>query len=202
MAAAIQITGLNGRGLNLRSGRIESLPLIAIRLASIQWELCSNITALRRNWLCLTYRRAGCVASPGSRIPLSPERWRRPLPCGASEGVAQQVDCFRLADEITYIQDKAADRDGRIVTIGQLILFSTDTVDAWLLDVTGQLAARLARDGDPEPIYPEETETSFAIEWQGHYRIEGSAFVYADSAIGSVTNILGYPTQKIAQANG
>ena len=107
---------------------------------------------------------------------------------------------FRLADEIAYIQHKAADRDGRIVTIGQLILFATDTGDAWLLDVTDQLAARLARDGDPEPIYLEETDTSFAIEWKGHYRIEGSDFVYSDRDTGRVTTILGYPTQKIAQA--
>ena len=99
---------------------------------------------------------------------------------------------FRLADEIAYIQDKAADHDGRIVSIGQLILFSTDTGDAWLLDVTDHLAARLARDGDPEPIYLEETDTSFAIE--------GIAFVYADRDTGRVTTILGYPTQKIAQA--
>ena len=56
---------------------------------------------------------------------------------------------FRLADEIGYIQDKAADHDGRIVTIGQLILFSTDTGDAWLLDVTDHLAARLARMATP-----------------------------------------------------
>jgi hypothetical protein len=107
---------------------------------------------------------------------------------------------FRLADEIAYIQDKAADHDGRIITIGQLILFSTDTGDAWLLDVTDQLAARLARDGDPEPIYLEETDTSFAIEWKGHYRIEGPTFIYADRNTGRVTTILGYPTQKIAQA--
>jgi hypothetical protein len=107
---------------------------------------------------------------------------------------------FRLADEIRYIQDKAAAHDGRMVTLGQLILFSTDTGDAWLLDVTDQLAARLARDGDPEPIHLEETDTSFAIEWKGRYRIEGSAFVYADRNTGRVTTILGYPTQKIAQA--
>ena len=107
---------------------------------------------------------------------------------------------FRLADEVRYIQDKAADHDGRMVTIGQLILFSTDTGDAWLLDVTDQLAARLVRDGDPEPIYLEETDTSFAIEWKGHYRIEGPAFVYADRDNGRVTTILGYPTQKIAHA--
>jgi hypothetical protein len=107
---------------------------------------------------------------------------------------------FRLADEIGYIQDKAADHDGRIVTIGPLILFSTDTGDAWLLDVTDQLAARLARDGDPEPIYLEETDTGLAIEWKGRYRIEGPAFIYADRDTGRVTTILGYPTQRIAQA--
>jgi len=56
------------------------------------------------------------------------------------------------------------------------------------------------RDGDPEPIHLEETDTSFAIEWKGRYRIEGSAFVYADRDTGRVTTILGYPTQKIAQA--
>ena len=62
------------------------------------------------------------------------------------------------------------------------------------------LAVRLARDGDPEPFHLEETDTGFAIEWKGHYRIEGSAFVYADRDTGRVTAILGYPTQKIAQA--
>jgi hypothetical protein len=107
---------------------------------------------------------------------------------------------FRLADEVHYIQDKAANHDGRMVTISQLILFSTDTGDAWLLDVTDQLAVRLARAGDPEPIHLEETDTSFAIEWKGHYRIEGPAFIYADRHTGRVTTILGYPTQEIAQA--
>ena len=41
---------------------------------------------------------------------------------------------FRLADEIDYIQRRAAEHDGRFVTLGPLILFSTDTGDAWLLD--------------------------------------------------------------------
>ena len=87
-----------------------------------------------------------------------------------------------------------------LARLGYVILFSTDTGDAWLLEVTDQLAARLARDGDPEPISLEETDTSFAIEWKGYYRIEGSVFVYSDRDTGRVTTILGYPTQKIAQA--
>jgi hypothetical protein len=75
---------------------------------------------------------------------------------------------FRRADEIRYIPDQAADHDGRMVAIGQLIPFSTDTGDAWLLDITDQLAVPLARDGDPEPIHLEETDSSFTIEWKGH----------------------------------
>src|SRR5262249_12729076 len=52
---------------------------------------------------------------------------------------------FRLADEVRYIQRHAANHHGRIVSIGQLVLFSTETGDAWLLDPADRLAARLAR---------------------------------------------------------
>ena len=104
---------------------------------------------------------------------------------------------FRLADEVRYIQHRAADHDGRIVTIGQLVLFSTETGDAWLLDRTDRLAARLARNGEAEPIQIVETAATFAIEWKGSYRINGPAFVYSDRDTGRVITILGYPTDKL-----
>ena len=102
---------------------------------------------------------------------------------------------FRLADEVRYIQRHAANHHGCIVTIGQLLLFSTETGDAWLLDPADRLAARLARDGESEPIHIEETDTTFAIGWKGRYRIEGAAFVYSDNDSGRVTTIFGYPDQ-------
>ena len=83
---------------------------------------------------------------------------------------------FRLANEVRYIQRRAADHDSRILTIGQLVLFSTETGDAWLLDPADQLAARLAQDGQSEPIHIEETDTTIAIGWRGRYRIDGPAF--------------------------
>ena len=75
---------------------------------------------------------------------------------------------------------------------GPLALFSTDTGDAWLLDAEDHLAVRLARDGDPEDIHFEETETRFAIAWKGKYRIDGDAFVYSDKDSGRVVTVLGY----------
>ena len=98
-----------------------------------------------------------------------------------------------------YIQHQAAHQHGRIVTVGPLILFSTETGDAWLLDPADRLAARLARDGESEPIHIEETDTTFAIGWKGRYRIQGPAFVFADNDGGRVTTILGYPTGQLAQ---
>ena len=106
---------------------------------------------------------------------------------------------FRLAQEINYIQRRAAEYDARFVTVGPLMFFSTQTGDAWMLDPSEHLAARPARDGDPEPIEFQETDTDFAIGWKGNYRIEGRAFVYVDREAGRIITILGYPTAKIAQ---
>ena len=83
---------------------------------------------------------------------------------------------FRLAQEIKYIQRRAAEYDARFVSVDSLVFFSTQTGDAWMLDPSDQLAARLARDGDPEPIDFQETDTNFAIGWKGNYHIEGRFF--------------------------
>jgi len=107
---------------------------------------------------------------------------------------------LRLADEVRHIQKCAARHDGRIVTLGQLIFFSTETGDAWLLDWEDGLAAPLARDGDPEPIHIEETDANFTIEWKGSYRIEGTAFIYTEGNRGRMRAILGYPTHKLETA--
>jgi hypothetical protein len=126
------------------------------------------------------------------------DRGRKPIRRGSGQPLVDGKS-FRLADEVRYIQDRAAEHDGRIVTIGQLILFSTETGDAWLLDPSDQFAAPLARDGDREPFHIAENDASFTIDWKGRYRIKGPAFIYTDRETGKLTTILGYPTQKLIQ---
>ena len=106
-------------------------------------------------------------------------------------------ESFHLAEEIRSIQHRAAEHDGRMVSIGGLVLFSTKTGDAWILDPADQLAARLAYDGDPLPVYVEETNTNYAISWQGRYRIDGDAFVYEDNESRRLVAIRGYPIQLL-----
>ena len=83
---------------------------------------------------------------------------------------------LRLADEIRYIQRRAADHDGRVVYERR-----------W---------REGARNGDPEPIHIEENDTTFAIGWQGRRRIEGPAFIYVDHDT-QLSTILGYPTHQL-----
>jgi len=79
--------------------------------------------------------------------PVRPGSDRKSVKRGPGKRIVEGGS-FRLADEVRRIQHRAAEHDGRIITIGQLVLFSTETGDAWLLDRTDLLAARLARNGE------------------------------------------------------
>jgi hypothetical protein len=102
-----------------------------------------------------------------------------------------------LANELDYIRKKAAARIGCVVGVGPLILFSTESGDAWMLDPADHLAARIARDGEHKSVSIAETDKSFAVSWKGNYEIEGNSFTYFDHDSGRITAITGYPTAEI-----
>jgi hypothetical protein len=106
---------------------------------------------------------------------------------------------FRLADEVRYIQWRAAQNDSRIVTTGSVVLFSTETGDAWMLDPADQLATPVARQGEALPVHIVDTDRNFTVAWAGNYRIDGELFLYRDKDFGNTRTIFGYPTDRIAQ---
>src|SRR5438874_13390599 len=100
--------------------------------------------------------------------------------------------------EVDYIVARAAESDARVVTLGQLVFFSTDTGDAWMLDPEDHLALCLAKAGSRVAVQIVETVTRYAIEWTASYRFEGDAFVVTDESGQRV--ILGYPVRELVQA--
>jgi hypothetical protein len=102
--------------------------------------------------------------------------WSKPNQAGRGWRIVASRS-FRLADEVRYIQRRATADDSRILTIAQIVLFSTQTSDVWLLDPADRLAARLARGGESEPIHIEETDTTFTVGWKARYEINGPALV-------------------------
>ena len=106
---------------------------------------------------------------------------------------------INIRREVDYIVGRAAERDARIVRLGPLVFFSTETGDAWLLDPSEQLALCLARDGDPQPMNVIESAGRFAIDWKMNYQINGGRFIVTDQA-GQSRTIIGYPIRQIAHA--
>jgi hypothetical protein len=106
---------------------------------------------------------------------------------------------LHIRKEVQYIISRAAAHDGRIVTLGPVLFFSTESGDAWMLDPEDHLAVCLARDGEALDVGLTETEDRFTVAWTHVYRIDGEVMTFVDQA-GAARSILGYPTREITLA--
>jgi len=80
--------------------------------------------------------------------------------------------------EVRHITQLAQAEDARVVRVGNLVLFSTRTRDAWLLDVEDSFAICLCRDGEPQPFRIEDSPDTFAIEWTARFTMDAAANGY------------------------
>lgn len=103
---------------------------------------------------------------------------------------------IKLQGEIEYIIKRAEQCDSRVVSIGPLILFSTETSDAWLLDPQDELALCLLKNGARQHFSILETTTNFSIEWQAKYEIIDNRMIFYWND-GRIKEIIGYPVKEI-----
>jgi hypothetical protein len=108
----------------------------------------------------------------------------------------EQID---MTGEAKYIVERARNFDARVVTLGPLLLFSTETGDAWMLDPQDGLALCLALEGEEQSFTIVETSANFSVEWGASYHIDGDRFVVI-SQPDRVQTFFGYPTAEILRA--
>jgi hypothetical protein len=99
-------------------------------------------------------------------------------------------------EEARRIQSKALGGEACVIRLDQIVFFSTESGDAWMLDPEDGYAVCLARDFEPRRIPIQETPAKLAIEWNADYTIEGGAFTVVERH-GSARTIMGYPTGEI-----
>ena len=104
-----------------------------------------------------------------------------------------------IRGEAAYIVERAVQGDARIVTLGPLLFFSTETGDAWVLDPGDHLALCLARDRELLAAEIIETADSFTIAWNATYALDGEIFNVVGNS-GRATAVIGYPVDEIRQA--
>ncbi len=101
--------------------------------------------------------------------------------------------------EVAYIRKLARDGDSRVVTLGQLVFFSTLSGDAWMLDPSDHYALCLMREGQELPARIVETARQFLIEWDRDYEIQGEMFCHVEKKTGRAVSVWGYPTKDIQE---
>lgn len=104
---------------------------------------------------------------------------------------------IRITQEVEYIVGRAREGSGRVVRLGQRVLFSTAGGDAWLLDREDGTALPLARAGERLPARVLENEERFVIEWTHDYRVRGESFVAEERASDAREVFTGYPTAEL-----
>jgi hypothetical protein len=122
------------------------------------------------------------------------KRKRREQTCTQGRLLSQKETS--VTGEAANIIRRAQNRDARVVSLGPLVFFSTESGDAWMLGPKDGLAVCLARDGQAQPYTIVETDNTFGIDWQFEYLIEHDAFVVWERS-GTLRRILGYPVREI-----
>lgn len=105
-----------------------------------------------------------------------------------------------LSIEADYIIRRARENSTHIVTLGSVILFSTSTGDAWMLDTDGNLALCLLKNGERQAFRILESTENVLVEWDKQFSIHDDIFTAVSHTTGRISSIVGYPTQEIAKA--
>ena len=97
--------------------------------------------------------------------------------------------------EIEYILRCTQNKDSKIVKLNELLLFSTDTGDAWILDVDDKKAICLMKNFEKQNYNIFDNPKQFGIEWKYKYIIENDIFTVVDEF--EMKEIIGYPIKEI-----
>ena len=103
---------------------------------------------------------------------------------------------INMTNEANYIIERAVESDTRVVSVGPLVFFSTETGDAWILDPSESLALSLAQARERQTFDIIETITQFAVDWQANFQIEDDKFIVFEKD-GQTRTIIGYPIREL-----
>ena len=105
--------------------------------------------------------------------------WKTNLRQTKRKGHTLSRNQISIVGEAEYIISRAQKRNARVVRLGSILFFSTETGDAWMIDNGDNLALCLARDGTKQDYMILETEDSFQIGWKAQYEIQDNIFIIA-----------------------
>jgi hypothetical protein len=113
---------------------------------------------------------------------------------------SEQALKISLMYEIGLIQNAAAEGRRMIRELGVFILFSTESKDAWLLEISESDALQIAREGVALDVPIDQGTDTIEVNWSHIFAIHNREFQITAYSDRSVQALKGYPTQEISAA--
>src|SRR5215469_14868453 len=174
------------------SGRVSSGMYPRMRMRSKQWYTKASRlpNSVVNSSIAAPSVDAHCIGTQEQ------SKW---VACGSSAGRGNDRCRARTSAWLmkSVISNDELLSDSRIVSIAPLLLFSTETGDAWMLDPADHLATPIARQGTALSVHIQDRDRNFTVEWAGNYQIDGDLFLYREKDSGNTRTIFGYPTARI-----
>lgn len=123
---------------------------------------------------------------------------RKKKPSPHPKTKVQTIAKLNARREIANIIRLAQKGEGRVVGIQTFIFFSTETGDAWLLEIEENMALCLARGGIAQDVFIQETAEQLMVAWEAQFHISGATFTTITES-GQIRAIRGYPLPEILQ---
>ncbi len=138
-----------------------------------------------------------------------------PCPCGSgikykkccigefdkvAQTAAQQNIRISLNMEVEKLQEKAAKKEKFVHALGVFILFSTESGDGWLLEITDMDAIQVATNGKKIEFEIDEHPDTIEINWPYQFTIKNKKFVTTAYADNETRVWDDYPSHRIVSA--
>ena len=103
-----------------------------------------------------------------------------------------------LMSEIESIQKTASEKKQKIRELGVFIFLSTETGDAWLLEITESDAVQLARAGGPLDTPVDENPETIEVNWSHTYDFSNKEFELTAYSDKSKMVMEKYPVKEVS----
>jgi hypothetical protein len=105
-----------------------------------------------------------------------------------------------VREEVAKIREAAVRHEAKIMHLGVFVLFSTETGDAWLLELTDMDGVQVADQGKGIDLEIEENVETIEINWSHRFTVEDRKFVATSYKDQSVIIHDHYPIHSIQAA--
>ena len=116
---------------------------------------------------------------------------------GVEPPVVPDSSSMSLTAEVEKIRKSASEKKEKVFSLGVFIFFSSESGDAWLLEISDMDALKVSENGENLELNIKENPETLEINWSHKFAIKKKKFIVTSYTDKSEETYSNYPTHRI-----